>query len=184
MDLKLSQGPPLQSERAAADGVLGSPESPRRGRHLLLPALLAVQGSLGWVSQEAMGYICRRLEIPPSEAYGVASFYALLSLTPCAPAQARVCDDVSCRLNGARILCAELEKTLGPEGTGGGEQTFGWKRSNCLGYCERGPSAMVTRAGVASCRRSITASVGSISTAAPGVGRLATHSSCSERRPL
>jgi NADH-quinone oxidoreductase subunit F len=162
VDLKIAAAPALQSEREAVESVLGTPRAPREGRHLLLPALQAVQGRLGWVSAEALGYICSRLQVPPSEAYAVASFYAMLSLTPSAPAVARVCDDVSCRLKGATILCAEIEKILGTEdgpggstpsgpyglgGHGGTVRTAAWGRTNCLGYCERGPSALVTRAG-------------------------------------
>jgi NADH-quinone oxidoreductase subunit F len=147
VDLKIGGAPPLQAERDAADAVLGTADSPRAGRHLLLPALQAVQGRLGWVSAEALSYLCGRLEIPPAEAHAVASFYALLSLTPSAPGMARVCDDVSCRLSGAKVLRAELEKTLGPPGQAGGEKTLAWTRTNCLGYCERGPSVLVTRAG-------------------------------------
>ncbi len=147
MDLKLKQTPPLQAERDAADSALGAEDSPRKGRHLLLPALQAVQARLGWVSEEALHYICRRLAIAPAEAHAVASVYALLSLTPGALAVARVCDDVSCRLKGSKALCAELEKTLGPAGSTGEERGFTWMRSNCLGTCERGPSALVTRAG-------------------------------------
>jgi NADH-quinone oxidoreductase subunit F len=159
VDLKLGAAPPLQAEREAVDAMVGPSDSPHAGRHLLLPALRAVQGRLGWVSRDALNYICARLQVPPSEAHAVASFYALLSLTPSAPAVARVCDDICCRLKGATVLCAEMEKLLGPEGAsapsgpyglgghGGTVRTVAWSRTNCLGYCERGPSALVTRAG-------------------------------------
>ncbi len=78
----------------------------RSHRHMLLPALHAAQDSVGWISQGALGYICRRLTVPPAEAYGVASFYALLSTVPEPPAVAHVCDDMACRLAGAEALCA------------------------------------------------------------------------------
>ena len=42
-----------------------------------------------------------RLAVPPAEAYGVATFYALLSTTPRPPVVAHVCDDIACRLAGA-----------------------------------------------------------------------------------
>ena len=70
--------------------------SPRGGhaarsqRHLLLPVLHEVQGSVGWISPPALGYVCRRLTIPPAEAYGVASFYALFALEP-RPPRGRPC---------------------------------------------------------------------------------------------
>ena len=49
-------------------------------RHLLLPALHAIQDRFGWVTPGALGYACERLHVPPAEAYGVASFYALFAL--------------------------------------------------------------------------------------------------------
>ena len=56
-----------------------------------------------------MNHVCRRLSVPPAEAYGVATFYALLSTTPRPPTVAHVCDDIACRLLGAEDVCAGLE---------------------------------------------------------------------------
>jgi len=155
-------------ERAAVDGVLGPPESgwhggvrdarleghvayggyaARERRHLLLPALHAVNDRVGWISQGALGYICQRLTVPPADAYGVASFYALFSLTPRPPVVAQVCDDVACLVQGAEAVCAELERTLGPAGTPTAAGRATWQRSPCLGLCERAPAAMVRVAG-------------------------------------
>ena len=50
---------------------------PGAGARQLLPALHAVQDRIGWISQPALNYISRRLAVPPAEAYGVATFYAL-----------------------------------------------------------------------------------------------------------
>ena len=60
----------------------------REERHRLLPALQAVQERIGWISHGALNYICTRLTVPPADAYGVATFYGLLSVTaaPAAPA--------------------------------------------------------------------------------------------------
>ena len=52
----------------------------RARRHLLLPVVHAVQEHVGWVSRGALAYVCRRLSIPPADAYGVASFYARFAL--------------------------------------------------------------------------------------------------------
>ena len=46
---------------------------------LLLPALHALQDRVGQITQPGLNYVCRRLSVPPAEAYGVATFYALLS---------------------------------------------------------------------------------------------------------
>ena len=103
MDLHIIGGEPTAIERAAVDARLGPPEGSWDGatrdiardgrtasggrsragdRHLLLPAFHAVQDRVGWVSRGAMNYICRRLSVPPAEAWGVLTFYHLLGTEP------------------------------------------------------------------------------------------------------
>jgi NADH-quinone oxidoreductase subunit F len=166
MDLRLSEEPPSTVEKSAVDRVLGSESDRaapdawcdvRASRTLLLPALHALQSSAGWVSRAGLNYVCRRLGIPPAEAFGVASFYALFSLTPRPRAFAHVCDDIACMAAGAEFLCRDLTQTLGDPAPGhhkAGElvqhaasDRACWTRSPCLGLCERGPAALVTLAG-------------------------------------
>jgi NADH-quinone oxidoreductase subunit F len=85
--------------------------------------------------------------VPPAEAYGVATFYALFATRPRPPAVAHVCDDIACRLAGAEETCADLARTLGPAGEPAQDGRIGWLRSPCLGLCERAPAAMFTIAG-------------------------------------
>ena len=121
----------------------------RAHRDLLLPALHAIQARIGYISQPALAYVCRRLTVPPAEAYGVATFYALLATTPRPPAVAHVCDDIACRLAGAEELCSTLERRLGPAGEPALDGRATWLRSPCLGQCERAPAALFTIAGEA-----------------------------------
>jgi NADH-quinone oxidoreductase subunit F len=155
MDLRLRSAPPNAAERAAVDAVLGVPDANRVGggqamraqRHLLLPALHAVQDRRGWVSPEALDYICQRLAVPPAEAYGVASFYALLSLAPQPSMVAHVCDDLACLTRGAHALCADMERMLGPAGGHATDGQATWHHSPCLGLCDRAPAVLLRVAG-------------------------------------
>src|SRR5262249_7372760 len=168
MDLHLGKARPTPAERRSIDEVLGPPESGWEGgrrrpeldghfarggqearsrRHLLLPALHAAQARAGYISEGALTYICRRLTVPPAEAYGVASFYAMFSLTRRAPNVVHVCDDVVCRLKGAEAICERLEDALGPSGAANTRRGATWLRSPCLGLCEQARAALVTRAG-------------------------------------
>jgi NADH-quinone oxidoreductase subunit F len=152
----------------AVDGVLGNPTSlweggarhaaddhigfgghaARAQRPLLLPVLHAIQDRIGWVSRGALEYACRRLSIPPAEAYGVVSFYGRFALEE-RPARAlHVCDDIACKCAGADELCSALEKSVGPAGKV-------WHRSPCLGLCDRAPAALVERAGAAHDERQV-----------------------------
>jgi NADH-quinone oxidoreductase subunit F len=87
VDLKLMAAAPDAAERETVDTFLAAlPASERPpARSLLLPALHGLVDALGWISEGGLNYICERFEIPPAEAYGVASFYALLSTVPRAP---------------------------------------------------------------------------------------------------
>jgi NADH-quinone oxidoreductase subunit F len=168
MDLHVIGPLASPAERAAVDAVLGAPESGWRGgprsspteghvargghdarsrRDLLLPALHALQDRIGQITQPGLNYVCRRLAVPPAEAYGVATFYALLSTKPRPPAVAHVCDDIACRLAGAEDICAAMERAIGPAGTAAQDGRVGWLRSPCLGLCDLAPAAMFTIAG-------------------------------------
>jgi NADH-quinone oxidoreductase subunit F len=170
MDLHLIPGAvPTDEEREAVDALLGPPlsgweggtrrsgpeaQTARGGSHeaaerrqLLLPALHAVQGRIGWISEGSLNYVCQRLSVPPAEAYGVAAFYHMLSLAPRPKTVLHVCDDIACRVNGALDLCRDMEKRLGPPGHAAEGARATWLKSPCLGQCERAPAVMFQAAG-------------------------------------
>jgi NADH-quinone oxidoreductase subunit F len=160
MDIKPIPAQPSGDERQAIDALLGPPRSAWDGgargsvrdahvatvggaasramRHLLLPALQALQARVGWISEGGLGYVCDRLNVPPADAWGVATFYALLATSPRQPRVVHICDDIACKCRGADQLIAELERQ--PPGVE-------WHRSPCLGMCDQSPAAYVTVAG-------------------------------------
>lgn len=138
---------PTEAERAAVDALVGPEDgfdgrvvygghAAREQRHLLLPALHAVQDASGSVSKGALSYICDRLTIPPAEAYGVATFYALFDTGGQGGPSIHVCDDIVCAQYGAEELCASLD-----------EAGTDYERSPCLGQCDRAPAAMFHQPG-------------------------------------
>ncbi|MFE5140056.1 NAD(P)H-dependent oxidoreductase subunit E [Streptomyces fagopyri] len=161
MDLHFGDSKPSDEERAAVDALLGPPESSWEGadrsdadlrwarggreararRDLLLPGLHAVNDRIGWISEGALTYLCRRLTVPPAEAYGVATFYAMFSVKPRPATVLHVCTDLACMVAGAPELCEGVESRLGP---GSGVSV---ERGPCLGLCERAPAALAVRAG-------------------------------------
>jgi NADH-quinone oxidoreductase subunit F len=136
VDLRLLSAEPSDAEREAIDTVVGAANADdgrvsradRTRRHLLLPALRAAQRRVGWVSEGALGYASRRLDVPPADAFGVATFYALISLEERPVDVLHVCTDLACQLAGAEV----------PPGA---------HASPCLGLCERAPASLRTIAG-------------------------------------
>ncbi|MFF4501742.1 NADH-ubiquinone oxidoreductase-F iron-sulfur binding region domain-containing protein [Streptomyces sp. NPDC001401] len=161
MDLHFGDSKPTDDERAAVDALLGPPESSWEGadrsdadlrwarggrearerRDLLLPGLHAINDRIGWISEGALDYLCRRLTVPPAEAYGVATFYAMFSVGPRPATVLHVCTDLACAAAGASELCAGVKARLG---LGSGVHV---ERSPCLGLCERAPAALAVKAG-------------------------------------
>jgi NADH-quinone oxidoreductase subunit F len=160
VDLHLIPGAePSAEERTAVDAVAGPPESGWEGgarrpeidghlaagghaararRHLMLPVLWAVQSRVGWISPGALNYVCRRLSVAPADAYGVATFYAMLSVEPQPKTIVHVCDDLACGLAGGPDLLESLRGRMPPDSV---------RPSPCLGLCERAPAVLIQRAG-------------------------------------
>ncbi len=116
---------------------------------MLLPCLHAVQDSVGWISHGAINYISQRLGLGPAEAYGVATFYDLLSTVPTPERVAFVCDDIACKASGVDATLVELGERLGPDGID--IDGAMWKRSPCLGQCDKGSAAYIQVAGGDNC---------------------------------
>ena len=144
MDIRTTGGPATAEETAAVDALLGpeagAPERFARGGHeararrpLLLPVLHALQDRVGWISRGGLDYAARRLDVPPAEAYGVASFYGRFALEERSPRTVHVCDDVACALAGADRLLAQHPGAL---------------PSPCLGLCDQAPAALIETAGI------------------------------------
>jgi NADH-quinone oxidoreductase subunit F len=162
MDIRAVGVAATEDERVAVDALLGPPQSAwdggarghlrdahvatvggaetRKQRHLLLPALRALQSHVGWISEGGLGYVCDRLNVPPADAWGVATFYALLFTSPTPSRVVHVCDDIACKARGADALISVLERFPS-------SSSASWKRSPCLGKCDRSPAAYVAVAG-------------------------------------
>ena len=148
-DIKFGTSLPTDSEKKAVDETIKSfgpvtleiterlvyagRQRTQERRHLLLPALHSLQNTSGWISPGGLDYVCRVLEIPPAEAYSVATFYHLFSSQPPSGNQIlHVCDDIACGLKGAEGLIDDLKK-----------EGYETKPSPCLGQCERGPAVFI-----------------------------------------
>ena len=162
MDLRFTDAQPTPAERKAVERATGISESESHDRvrtasnlrifaagrqsaldrrHLLLPALEGVQSDIGWVSEGALMHICRLLSVPPAEAWGVATFYSLISVDPSPPEVWHICDDIVCRRAGALELIDRFETgQVQPPGAR-------WAPSPCLGQCDRTPAIYLQRAG-------------------------------------
>ena len=127
-------GTPTAVVRESERLVYGGIHRRRDHRHLLLPALHGLQNAKGWISPGGLNHVCEVLQVPPAEAYGVATFYEMFRLDepelgPETTHVTHVCVDAACQIAGNEELIAELEAS--------GAHVH---RSPCLGQCERAPA--------------------------------------------
>ena len=107
---------------------------------VLIQLLLEIQRELKWIPPEAIIRINKRLKIPVSEIYRVASFYTALSLKPRGRHLVRVCAGTACYVRGGPRILDSVERTLkirAGETTEDGKFTL--ETVNCLGCCALGP---------------------------------------------
>jgi NADH-quinone oxidoreductase subunit E len=107
---------------------------------VLIQLLLDIQHEFNWIPQEAVIEINKRLKIPVSEIYRVASFYTALSLTPRGKHLVRVCTGTACYVRGGSTILDSVELNLkikNKETSADGKFTL--ETVNCLGCCALGP---------------------------------------------
>jgi NADH-quinone oxidoreductase subunit F len=121
--------------------------APQDNRTSLLPVLHALQGRIGWISEGGLNYACERLSVPPAEAYGVATFYAMFSVQPQPATVLHVCDDLACRIRGGGAMAERLTAACG-----GDPKVV---RSPCLGLCDAAPAVLFQEAGEGAVSRAV-----------------------------
>ena len=110
----------------------------------LIPMLQAVQGELGYLSEESMEEIAEFTRVPKSKVYGVATFYAQFRFTPIGRNHISVCRGTACHVRGSGRILENIENLLGIKS---GEVTDDLKYSvetlACIGACGIAPCVMV-----------------------------------------
>ena len=115
-------------------------------RSACVGALLIVQRSRGWVSDEALAEVAGKLEMPVVELESIATFYNLIFRKPVGRHVVHVCDGISCWVTGGKKVSEQVQRVLGirpGETTPDGKFTL--LPADCMGVCERAPAMIVDR---------------------------------------
>ncbi len=113
-------------------------------RQRLLEMLIDAQRESGYLSEEAMAAAARVLSLPLSEVYGVATFYAFISVKPRGRNVIRVCKSLPCYMKNGRMIIESVEKEIGVKpGVSTADGRFSFELTNCIGACEQAPAMLV-----------------------------------------
>jgi len=111
---------------------------------VMIPILQKIQEEYGYLPRPAMEKAARKLRIPISQMYGVATFYAQFHLAPRGRNIIRVCKGTACHIQGAGKISDRISEILG---IGTGDTTedlrFTLEEVACIGACALAPVMMI-----------------------------------------
>jgi NADH-quinone oxidoreductase subunit E len=110
----------------------------------LLAILQDVQDEENWLPREAVDHIAKRLKVPLSRIYSMATFFEAFHLEPRGKHVCTVCMGTACHVRGAKRLVEQLERDLDiPSGGTTEDLLFTIEEVNCVGACALGPLVII-----------------------------------------
>ncbi|MBE0492448.1 MAG: NAD(P)H-dependent oxidoreductase subunit E [Sulfurospirillum sp.] len=114
---------------------------------LTLPSLWMVQYQEGFISEDAIVFLAKKLETTPMNIYSVASFYTMFNLKPVGKYHIQICKTLSCMLRGSQEIKKHIENRLGIKaGENTKDMKFTLTEVECLGSCGSAPCMSLNEA--------------------------------------
>ena len=110
----------------------------------LISLLQDIQAQFNYLPQETLVKISRKLEIPLSQVFSVATFFQSFSLKPRGRHTITVCLGTACHVKGGQRLVDKMARDFNLEpGETTRDERFTLETANCLGCCALGPVVVV-----------------------------------------
>lgn len=109
----------------------------------MIEALHSVQSVFGYLDQSSMLFVASSLGVPPSQVYGVATFYGIFRLKPQGKHTCVVCMGTACYIKGGPKLLTAVEVSARiKEGETTPDNQVSLVVARCLGACGIAPAAV------------------------------------------
>lgn len=116
----------------------------RSGKSSLVAVLQDISQEYGYLPEEVLQEVSRRIEVPISIFYSLATFYSSFRLEPIGKKHVCVCVGTACHVRGASKIVDTLERDLQINaGETSKDGNFTLETVNCLGACALGPLVTV-----------------------------------------
>jgi NADH-quinone oxidoreductase subunit F len=113
-------------------------------RSALIPMMMYAQDQFGYLSDEVLDEIAKRLDLNMLQVTETLAYYSMLRRKPAGRHHIQVCTNISCLLRGGNELYQHVQKRLGignkevsPSGT------FSLEEVECIGACTGAPAMQV-----------------------------------------
>jgi len=128
-------------EEIEIENIISGIEDAKTAKIRLLQDL---QKKYGYLHEDHMKYVAKRLGNSYTDLYGIATFYAQFNLNPAGRHTIYVCEGTSCHVKGGKKLLSKISELLRikvKETTE--DKRFTLKVVRCLGCCGISPTIMV-----------------------------------------
>jgi NADH:ubiquinone oxidoreductase subunit E len=110
----------------------------------LIPVLLDINSTLGYLPTEALKEVSKTIKLPISRVASVASFYSMLSSGPRGRHVIQFCESAPCHIMGGHLAWqAILDKIRINAGETSQDGRWSLVMTSCLGICGVGPVMVV-----------------------------------------
>ena len=106
----------------------------------LIEVLHATQDTFGYLGINTLKFIAKRLKLPYSKVYGVATFYNYFRLKPKGRHSIIVCLGTACYIKGSNKILEKIEKRYGIKvGETTSNESLSLLSARCFGACSLAP---------------------------------------------
>ncbi|KPJ77139.1 MAG: NADH dehydrogenase [Deltaproteobacteria bacterium SG8_13] len=110
----------------------------------IITVLRECQDIVGYLPVQLMDFISAGMNLPSSEVFGVASFYALFSMQPKGRHLIKLCMGTACYVKGIKESLVRIKNRYQlEEGSTSEDRRFSLEAVRCLGACGLAPVMVV-----------------------------------------
>jgi len=121
-------------------------EKYNNNREFLVMILQDITRSYNYIPPQVLPHVARKLGVPLSKVFSVATFYKTFSLEPRGKYVVRVCTGTACHVRGAKNIMSGLHNVLKiKEGETTEDLMFTLESVRCMGCCASGPVIRVNK---------------------------------------
>ena len=131
----------IEQEKTEIEQIIAGIEDVKTAKIRLLQEL---QKKYGYLREEHMRYVAKKIGNSYTDLYGIATFYSQFNLNPVGRHTIYVCEGTSCHVKGGKRLLSKIGELLNVKVKETTEdKRFSLKVVRCLGCCGISPTIMV-----------------------------------------
>lgn len=113
----------------------------------IISLLQDIENSFGYLSEDAVNWFSKKLDIPASRFFGVATFYSQFHFKPRGKNIITACCGTACHVKGSERLINGIRKELdlSEEEDTTKDKEFTLEKVNCIGACSIAPVVMINK---------------------------------------